>query len=58
MIPPIKKPLSNIIYAKFINHQKTIKMNDILDNFEILVLDASDNRIETLQIKKLAKKDD
>ncbi|MCD8528813.1 MAG: hemolysin family protein [Chitinophagales bacterium] len=29
-----------------------------LDNFEILVVEATDNRIETLQIKKLEKHDD
>ncbi|MCB0510394.1 MAG: HlyC/CorC family transporter [Bacteroidetes bacterium] len=43
-----------------VRHEAIPAVNEtiILDNFEILVLDASDNRIETLQIKKLAKKDD
>lgn len=30
----------------------------VIDNFEILVVEASDNRIETIQIKKLPKHDD
>lgn len=42
-----------------VRHEDIPAVNEtiILDNFEILVLDASDNRIETLQIKKLARKD-
>lgn len=36
------------------NEKETI----FLDNFEILILNASNNRIETLQIKKLPKHDD
>ena len=36
----------------------TEKETIYLDNFEILILDAANNRIETVQIKKLPKHDD